>query len=336
VKGSSEGERPRRKLSELVDTVASLLESRNPAAVPEGVHHTLPPHLPKTLWTELGDAIKEAERPCASSIAGERFITLRLDGTGFSKFIPRLRKAGLLEAQGYSKTFADIMKECAVTVMKQFKGVCCYTQSDEMTIVIKPASVAGRPPVQQPHMYNGRVSKLTSLAAATATATFCRRLFEVAAELGIDPPSQSELPTFDCRIGSYATGREAIGLLLWRAYDCGVNGVSDAVHHAGKGAEGRKQTMTKGTLEKLQWLAQRGILPLPPHQAHGAFFVQCKRESGEGFNPKTGEATGPTIRSAVEAVPGNLLIRASEAVRGQDDGWGLIALLEFPNPGSVC
>ena len=37
-------------------------------------------------------------------------------------------------------------------------------------------------------------------------------------------------PHFDCRVGSYASWEEARALLLWRAYDCSVNGVSDAVY----------------------------------------------------------------------------------------------------------
>eukprot|EP00971_Amphidinium_carterae_P062658 1240264-Amphidinium_carterae.1 len=39
------------------------------------------------------------------------------------------------------------------------------------------------------------------------------------------------LATFDCRIASYESFEQAVSLLLWRAYDCGVNGVSDKVHH---------------------------------------------------------------------------------------------------------
>ena len=42
---------------------------------------------------------------------GEMWLSLRLDGTGFSKYIPRLKRAGLLEGAGYSAIFADIMQE---------------------------------------------------------------------------------------------------------------------------------------------------------------------------------------------------------------------------------
>ena len=32
-------------------------------------------------------------------------------------------------------------------------------------------------------------------------------------------------------VASYDSWEEAKGLLLWRGYDCSVNGISDAVHH---------------------------------------------------------------------------------------------------------
>ena len=40
---------------------------------------------------------------------------------------------------------------------------------------------------------------------------------------------------------------------MWRAYDCSVNGVSDAVHHM-KGVPGRKETVEKNMKLKLKWL----------------------------------------------------------------------------------
>jgi hypothetical protein len=57
---------------------------------------------------------------------------------------------------------------------------------------------------------------------------------------------------------------QARALLLWRSYDCSVNGVSDAVHQtAGK----TKLIVAKGTWDKLRWLDENNKLPLPSHQA---------------------------------------------------------------------
>ena len=67
-------------------------------------------------------------------------MSLRLDGKGFSKIIPKLKHAGLLEGGGYSATFADIMQEVATAVMHKFSGVCAFTQSDEVTVRVSQST----------------------------------------------------------------------------------------------------------------------------------------------------------------------------------------------------
>eukprot|EP00434_Breviolum_minutum_P016499 symbB.v1.2.014543.t1/scaffold1066.1/size140347/7 len=137
------------------------------------------------------------------------------------------------------------------------------------------------------------------------------------------------LANFDCRLGSFSTMEEAMSLVLWRAADCGVNGVSDAVYKSK--LPSAKSTTRLGTSDKLQWLAENGLLPLQPHQAcygrtlihpaaipntsstnqaYGSYFVKVRRMH-EGFNPKTGETT-QSLRSTVEEVPGNLLRLAAQ------------------------
>merc|ERR1719210_433694 len=81
---------------------------------------------------------------------------------------------------------------------------------------------------------------------------------------------QQVLPHFDCRLGHYSSWEEARGLLLWRAYDCSVNGVSDAVYHI-KGSG--KQVQGSGKKSKVEWLWKQGKLPRPKHQAYGTVLV---------------------------------------------------------------
>ena len=85
------------------------------------------------------------------------------------------------------------------------------------------------------------------------------------------------LAVFDCRLGSYDTADEAMGLVLWRAYDCGVNGVSDAVHHTG---DLGKEVKRGGTLDKLRWMQQHSMLPMPSHQAYGTLFLMHRDRYG--------------------------------------------------------
>jgi tRNA(His) 5'-end guanylyltransferase len=82
-----------------------------------------------------------------------------------------------------------------------------------------------------------------------------------------------DLITFDCRVGAYQTEQEAVSLLLcWRAYDCSVNGVSDAVFRCKGNVGGAGQAARLSTVQKLQWLHNRSLLPLPLHQRQGSYF----------------------------------------------------------------
>jgi tRNA(His) 5'-end guanylyltransferase len=191
--------------------------------------HLRAPHVSKALWTALGDEIKGAETPQGSfNVTGERWISLRLDGAGFSRLTRGLRQRGVIPA-GFSPVFGELMAECCSALVDKFHARCGYTQSDEMTILLAPTALR-RDGGYEPHIYNGRVLKLCTMAAATVTALFNYRIGDICRAKGV-AHDRAILAAFDCRIGSYATREEAMSLVLWRAYDSGVNGVSDAVHH---------------------------------------------------------------------------------------------------------
>jgi hypothetical protein len=98
------------------------------------------PHAPKALWSAMGDAVVAAERrPCPQNdnvdIPGARWISLRLDGAGFSKFTRMLRSRGVF-GRGYDSEFAEIMRFCARELLNHVQGRCAYTQSDEITVLV--------------------------------------------------------------------------------------------------------------------------------------------------------------------------------------------------------
>merc|ERR1719387_1890594 len=118
-----------------------------------------------------------------------------------------------------------------------------------MIVLIKPTKVIRGE--RQVHIYNGRVQKIASLAAGLVTAKFLMELGQlcVGEGKGLDGLAQI-LPHFDCRIGQYDSWEEARALLMWRAYDCSVNGVSDAVYHSkDDGNAGQIKTEQRRDLE---------------------------------------------------------------------------------------
>lgn len=287
----------------LTDRILELLKQHDPAIVPgmDPSLHYLAPHVPKAQWTVLGDAVSAREKSSAGSVDGSRWISLRLDGSGFSRAVKLMRRKGVLEEEGFSDTFAECMQSCLRALMEHFTARLGYTQSDEMILFIPPMSVVRGE--QQVHARSGRVVKLTTLAAGYASSHFIMQLARRCASRGAGLEGLEEvLPHFDCRLGHYTSWEEARGLLLWRAYDCSVNGVSDAVYQI-KGSG--KEVQGLGKLQKVEWLWRQGRLPLPRHQAYGTVLVKVKR-SIEGHNPKLGTSVR-ALRGVIERVDGPVL-----------------------------
>jgi len=270
--------------------------------------HYLAPHIPKRAWTALGNLVAERERCTLQyKIDGEHWISLRLDGSGFSRAVKALRKLEVLEPEGFSYKFADCMQASLVHLMEEFHAVLGFTQSDEMIVFVKPTSVVRGE--RQAHFYNGRVQKMSTLASGLVTAKFLTQLGRLCFREGKDMEALAQvLPHFDCRVGHYESWDEIRALLLWRAYDCSVNSVSDAVYHT-TGSD--KKTMDKGTQEKVSWLASRELLPLPQHQAYGHLLARVRKEV-QGYNPKT-KTEVTTMRQVIKTLPGPVLERFRDA-----------------------
>jgi len=302
-----ENTEPRESLNVLTENIKAMLKDRDPSVI-DGIPselHPLPPFISKKYWTELGDAVKVAEKPHCDSVPGEKWISLRCDGSGFSKLTRCLRKNGIFQSKGFSKEFADIMVKCCRVLMTKFNAKAGYTQSDEMTVLIAPGSVVRGE--QQPHMYSGRVQKLASLASSIITAHFNHELTRLCLDKGMNVSILDNLlASFDCRVGMYDTQDEAASLILWRSYDCGVNGVADAVLHCKGQIEGAGPAFKLPKHEKLQWLRKHNLLPLEAHQRDGTYLVR-KRLATNAVNQKTGEEV-LCLRSRIIPIEGNVLL----------------------------
>ena len=217
--------------------------------------------------------------------------------------VKRLRSEGVL-VPGFSPLFAKIMCESLRALMKHTHAVLGYTQSDEIIVFIPPTTVVRGD--RMPHHRRGRIAKLGTLAAGLVSSVFASRLAVAVAKAAtaaggvedgesgggsaaavarrLEGLADAVVPHFDCRLAHFASWGEARALLLWRAHDCAVNGVSDAVHHAPGSSRAARAGNTR---EKVAWLAAAGALPLPPHQAYGTLLVKARRPAA-GFDPIRG------------------------------------------------
>jgi len=298
---AEDAEGVRLPLAAVADEICTMLKERQPRWI-DGVPadaHPLPPFVCKADWTRLGDAIKINEKPTSAYAPGDKWISLRCDGTGFSKMTKRMQKAGIF-TKGYSPEFADIMIKCCREVMEKFSARCGYTHSDELTVLMSPASVVRGE--QQSHLYSGRIQKLCSLTAATVTARFNHEVATLCREKNVEYVPDM-LVTFDCRVGVYDTEQEAMSLVFWRAYDCGVNCTSDACYKST--IPGSKRYVGQPTEQRILWLYENSLLPMLPHQRDGTFLLKRKRLL-HGKNQKTGEDV-TFLRGRIEQQVGNVL-----------------------------
>lgn len=307
-------------LSGAVAELAAALRAsapRAPACITTA-EYECPPHVRKARWTALGDEVRKAEELAVARVPGDRWISLRLDGCGFGKFVRACRAQGLFPPRGYAEEFAHLMQTGCAALAGKFHAFVAYTQSDEMTLLIPPApvSAAGE---QGPHVFNGRVMKLCSVAASHLTVVFAKEVLKLARDKQIEVDLA---PVFDCRLGSFASLDEALALILWRAYDSGVNGVSDACHHQRGALDGAKQAVGLPTSEKLVWLHAHGLLPLKSHQAHGTFFTRVRRRRKRPENAEwkqKADASPWYLRRVLEQKSVNVLAAFAKGTLIPDD-----------------
>ena len=111
-------------LIQMSEDILAPLKRYHPVTV-EGVDptlHWLAPHIPKVRWTALGDAVVLREKRSSGAVKGEKWISLRLDGSNFSKTVRQLRRNGVLEGDGFSERMATTMPECLRALMLKFSA----------------------------------------------------------------------------------------------------------------------------------------------------------------------------------------------------------------------
>ena len=291
------------------DTIYDIIKRSKYAAEVTPLYICNPVIGKESCWNPLGTKISSNEKNSPLNVAPNKYMTIRLDGKNFSKVVPRLQILGIF-SKGYSVEFENIMKEIARYLTKSFcKVLYEFTQSDEITIVIDNVNYPSDG--NYVHEHGGRKDKLITLASSRVSAKFTTEVIKLVASKKLDMLETLEkLPemTFDARLGSYDTLEEAFELVSWRAYDCSVNGLSQAMYFL---PDSRNKVGLNCT-DKLKYLLEQNALPLTPHQAYGT-FLKRNVELVEFENKLTGEkhtkekkvfvcVEGPVIRNLKENV----------------------------------
>src|SRR4051794_23880386 len=139
-------------------------------------------------------------------------VLARLDGRAFHTFTRGLPRP-------FDPRLTALMVATTKALVGEFDARVGYTQSDEISLLWQQPS----PNSQLP--FGGRVLKLTSVLAATATAYFGRLLPDHL------PEKRDAVPVFDGRVWNVPTQDEAANYFLWREHDATKNSLSMAAQH---------------------------------------------------------------------------------------------------------
>ncbi len=182
-----------------------------------------------------------------------RPLVARIDGHNFSQF-----------TRGFEKPFdvriSKAMVETAKDMLKKFDACTAYTQSDEISLVFAPKTVAdGEGWRNWPH--NGRLLKLSTLLSSFASARFNYHLSNALKQFGVGTLKDSVIERiarqeahFDARVFSVPNLVEAYNNLYWRqSYDCARNSIHGLamVHFTHKQLQGKdRREMNQMLLKK--------------------------------------------------------------------------------------
>lgn len=160
----------------------------------------------------------------------------RLDGKAFHTFTRGMDRP-------FDDRFSLLMAVTMTYLVKETGASVGYTQSDEISLVWEQSSLESQ------LIFDGRVSKMTSILASMATAYFNRRLLDYM------PHKASEMPLFDARVFSVPNRSEAVKYLAWREWDATHN----SVMMAAQSVISHRELFGKSVSEAQEMLFRKGI-----------------------------------------------------------------------------
>jgi tRNA(His) 5'-end guanylyltransferase len=173
------------------------------------------------------------------------YIIVMCDGRSFSSWIKKAFKLP------FDDEFIDMMNKTCEYACSNISGcVLGYTQSDEMTFIIKNENT-------EDCFFGYRLCKLQSIIASMVTGKFNQLLMIRALELfkSVEPAYTLEychLAEFDCKCWNLPTFNDVFGWFLYRQTDC----IRNSKQQAAQTYLSHKQLMGKHTDEQIALLKE--------------------------------------------------------------------------------
>lgn len=203
-------------------------------------------------FEELGNRMKKYEDVTNTSLVQGIPFIVRLDGKAFHTFTKGMKKP-------YDENMSHAMMSTCSYLVESFNASVGYTQSDEISLVFLP---------REDQLYSGRIQKISSVLASTASAKFNQIIAKVL------PEKASMLPVFDARTFNVPDIRIAAEQLVWREADATRNSLTMAAHSHFT----TKELHKKGFNEKHDMLHSVGVNwnDYPDFFKRGSYFKRVK------------------------------------------------------------
>lgn len=186
---------------------------------------------------DFGDRMKHYEALFSSQKTMPLLPVLaRLDGVCFHSFAAGLNRP-------YDTRLSQLMADTTKYLVAETNARVGYTQSDEITLCWFQDEFTSQ------IYFNGRVSKLTSVLAAKATAFFNKKLPTII------PEKQDRFPVFDCRVWNVPNAIEAVNVFLWREKDA----IKNSISMAASDKFSHKELYKVNGKTKIQMLLDKGV-----------------------------------------------------------------------------
>jgi len=192
---------------------------------------------------------------------------VRVDGRGFTRLAEQNFE------RPFDTRFHEYMVSTATALLAELDGVLAFTESDEISVLMKPDS----------DLFGREVEKIVSISAGVASAHFSLQLGKSA--------------HFDSRIWVGPNAEHVVDYFRWRQSDtarCALNGWCYwTLRREGMSAQQVTTALESKTFsDKNELLFQRGInfnhVPLWQRHGVGLYWEEVEKV---GFNPVTQEAT---------------------------------------------
>jgi tRNA(His) guanylyltransferase len=244
--------------------------------------HSKSPTLAEQIRT-LGEFVKTLEDQCPKILDPSKYTILRVDGHCFSTF-----------TQGFHKPcdifLTDAMVSATEDWLKAFRGIVAYTQSDEVTMLLPPATYNEATKQLNPLDYSGRVKKFETLSAGMFSANFNYQLSRFSPNEREGSILHDKMTTgaayFDCRAFQVDSLEDAKKVFKWRMLDAFRNGISALARSHFSSKQMHKHNIN----DLIKMLKQKSVdvAAYPTHLLHGS-FVKKDLVSKKCIDKKTNE-----------------------------------------------